>query len=194
MHQCIRELLGDIKNPAHHNVEALCKLLTTIGHKLDHPKAQSYMSQYFDRMKMMTEKGDNPLPSRLTFMIKDVLDLRKARWRVTEVKQEQIAKYQNINLYVKNLDDTVTEEKLKEIFEPFGVITSAKLMMDGAASKGFGFVCFTTPEEATKAVTEMNNKTVGTKPIYVSLAQRKDQRRAQLVSFSRAFSLSRYRI
>merc|ERR1740133_592456 len=97
-----------------------------------------------------------------------------------KIKQEQIAKYQNVNLYVKNLDDTVTEEKLKEIFEPFGVITSAKLMMDGAASKGFGFVCFTTPEEATKAVTEMNNKIVGTKPIYVSLAQRKDQRRAQL--------------
>merc|ERR1711935_336976 len=91
-----------------------------------------------------------------------------------------IAKYQNVNLYVKNLDDTVTEEKLKEIFEPFGVITSAKLMMDGTASKGFGFVCFTTPEEATKTVTEMHNKIVGTKPIYVSLAQRKDQRRAQL--------------
>merc|ERR1740130_160620 len=88
MHQCIRELLGDIKNPAHHNVEALCKLLTTIGHKLDHPKAQSYMSQYFDRMKMMTEKGDNPLPSRLTFMIKDVLDLRRNRWRVKESQKQ----------------------------------------------------------------------------------------------------------
>merc|ERR1711971_905965 len=77
-------------------------------------------------------------------------------------------------------DDTVTEEKLKEIFEPFGVITSVKLMMEGTASRGFGFVCFTTPEEATKAVTEMNNKLVGSKPIYVSLAQRKEQRRAQL--------------
>jgi len=104
----------------------------------------------------------------------------KLKSQFDKIKQEQIAKYQNVNLYVKNLDDTVTEEKLKEIFEPFGVITSAKLMMDGAASKGFGFVCFTTPEEATKAVTEMNNKIVGTKPIYVSLAQRKDQRRAQL--------------
>lgn len=104
----------------------------------------------------------------------------KLKAQFDKIKQEQIAKYQNVNLYVKNLDDTVNEEKLKEIFEPFGVITSAKLMMDGAASKGFGFVCFTTPEEATKAVTEMNNKIVGSKPIYVSLAQRKDQRRAQL--------------
>jgi polyadenylate-binding protein len=107
---------------------------------------------------------------------------RKAKLKAQfdKIKADQIAKYQNVNLYVKNLDDTVTEENLKEIFEPFGVITSAKLMMDGTASKGFGFVCFTTPEEATKAVTEMNNKLVGTKPIYVSLAQRKDQRRAQL--------------
>merc|ERR1711998_88466 len=104
----------------------------------------------------------------------------KLKAQFDKIKQEQIAKYQNVNLYVKNLDDTVTEEKLKELFEPFGVITSAKLMMDGAASKGFGFVCFTTPEEATKAVTEMNNKLVGAKPIYVSLAQRKEQRRAQL--------------
>eukprot|EP00656_Telonema_subtile_P008330 TRINITY_DN138_c0_g1_i2.p1 TRINITY_DN138_c0_g1~~TRINITY_DN138_c0_g1_i2.p1 ORF type:complete len:480 (-),score=156.11 TRINITY_DN138_c0_g1_i2:47-1486(-) len=104
----------------------------------------------------------------------------KLKAQFDKIKADQIAKYQNVNLYVKNLDDTVTEESLREIFEPFGVITSAKLMMDGAASKGFGFVCFTTPEEATKAVTEMNNKLIGTKPIYVSLAQRKDQRRAQL--------------
>jgi polyadenylate-binding protein len=104
----------------------------------------------------------------------------KLKAQFDKIKQDQILKYQNVNLYVKNLDDSVTEEKLKEMFEPFGVITSAKLMMDGTASKGFGFVCFTTPEEATKAVTDMNNKLIGSKPIYVSLAQRKDQRRAQL--------------
>eukprot|EP00657_Telonema_sp_P-1_P009014 TRINITY_DN31_c0_g1_i2.p1 TRINITY_DN31_c0_g1~~TRINITY_DN31_c0_g1_i2.p1 ORF type:complete len:504 (-),score=228.06 TRINITY_DN31_c0_g1_i2:23-1534(-) len=104
----------------------------------------------------------------------------KLKAQFDKIKQDQIAKYLNVNLYVKNLDDSVTEEKLKELFEPFGVITSAKLMMDGTTSRGFGFVCFTTPEEATKAVTEMNNRIVGSKPIYVSLAQRKDQRRAQL--------------
>jgi len=39
---------------------------------------------------------------------------------------------------------------------------------------------FSSPEEATKAVTEMNGKIVGSKPLYVALAQRKELRKAQL--------------
>jgi len=97
------------------------------------------------------------------------------------LKRERMSKYQGVNLYVKNLDDSVDDEKLRSEFASCGTITSAKVMGDDKGqSKGFGFVCFSTPEEATKAVTEMNGKMIASKPIYVALAQRKEQRRAQL--------------
>lgn len=143
---------------------------------------------------------------------------------------EKASKYQGVNLYVKNLEDDVDDEKLRDLFTPFGAITSAKVMRDSAAetaeaeekekkeeektkenkkeeaeadveadgeadgekktspkekrtlgkSKGFGFVCFNNPDEATKAVAEMNQRMVNGKPLYVALAQRKDVRKSQL--------------
>jgi len=97
------------------------------------------------------------------------------------MKMEHMTKYQGVNLYIKNLDDDIDDTKLRGIFDQFGTITSAKVMSDPKGqSKGFGFVCFSTPEEATKAVTEMNGKIVGSKPLYVALAQRKELRKAQL--------------
>ncbi|KAH8599947.1 hypothetical protein B0O99DRAFT_503584 [Bisporella sp. PMI_857] len=142
---------------------------------------------------------------------------------------EKASKYQGVNLYVKNLEDDVDDDKLRELFAPYGTITSAKVMRDTAAetaeaeekkeksddeknkenvktetegegeedseknsstpkpekralgkSKGFGFVCFQNPDEATKAVTEMNQRMVNGKPLYVALAQRKDVRKSQL--------------
>ena len=55
-------------------------------------------------------------------------------------------------------------------------------MSEGGRSRGFGFVCFSAPDEATKAVTEMNGSIVGSKSLYVALAQRKDERRMHLTN------------
>ncbi|KHN78058.1 Polyadenylate-binding protein 1 [Toxocara canis] len=103
--------------------------------------------------------------------------------RYEQQKADCMRRYQGVNLYVKNLDDTVDDEVLKQNFESYGKITSAKVMCDdNNRSKGFGFVCFEKPDEATKAVREMNGKMMCTKPLYVALAQRKEDRRAQLAS------------
>lgn len=102
--------------------------------------------------------------------------------RFEQLKLERMNRYQGVNLYVKNLDDTIDDERLRKEFSPFGTITSAKVMMEDGRSKGFGFVCFSSPEEATKAVTEMNGRIVGSKPLYVALAQRKEDRKAHLTS------------
>ncbi|TPX60707.1 hypothetical protein PhCBS80983_g01590 [Powellomyces hirtus] len=104
------------------------------------------------------------------------------RRQYERIREEKLNKYQGVNLYVKNLDDSIDDEKLRQEFSVYGVITSAKVMRDEktGTSKGFGFVCFSSPEEATKAVTDMNGRMIASKPIYVALAQRKEIRRQQL--------------
>lgn len=98
------------------------------------------------------------------------------------IKLERMNRYQGVNLYIKNLDDSVDDDKLREEFSQFGTITSAKVMVEDGRSKGFGFVCFSSPEEATKAVTDMNGRILISKPLYVALAQRREDRKAHLTS------------
>merc|ERR1711988_349596 len=98
------------------------------------------------------------------------------------LKMERLNRYQGVNLYVKNLDDSIDDERLRKEFSQFGTITSAKVMGEPGRSRGFGFVCFSSPEEVTKAVTEMNGRILVSKPLYVALAQRKEDRKAHLAS------------
>jgi len=107
------------------------------------------------------------------------MELKK---KFEQMKLERMTRFQGVNLYVKNLDDTIDDERLRTEFAPFGTITSAKVMNEEGRSKGFGFVCFSSPEEATKAVTEMNGRIIVSKPLYVALAQRKEDRKAHLAS------------
>eukprot|EP00897_Mesotaenium_endlicherianum_P011020 jgi/Mesen1/9947/ME000071S09364 len=106
---------------------------------------------------------------------------RMLRQQFEEKRIERMQKYQGVNLYIKNLDDAVDQDQIKAEFSPYGTITSAKIMKnEKGGSKGFGFVCFSTPEEAAKAVSEVHGRMINGKPIYVALAQRKEDRRVQL--------------
>ncbi|KAH7659216.1 translation initiation factor 4G protein [Dioscorea alata] len=79
MHECIKKLLGQYPNPDEEDIEALCKLMSTIGQMIDHQKAKEHMDAYFE---MMLNLSTNPkLSSRLRFMLKDAIDLRKNRWQ-----------------------------------------------------------------------------------------------------------------
>ncbi|KAG6588672.1 Polyadenylate-binding protein 8, partial [Cucurbita argyrosperma subsp. sororia] len=101
--------------------------------------------------------------------------------RFEQSVKEAADKYQGTNLYVKNLDDSIDDDKLKELFSAFGTITSYKVMRDpNGMSRGSGFVAFSTPEEAARALGEMNGRIIVSKPLYVALAQRKEDRRARL--------------
>jgi polyadenylate-binding protein len=109
---------------------------------------------------------------------------REIKSKVDALQQEKLAKFNGMNLFVKNLDDSITEDILKETFDKFGTITSAKIVRDEqlGTSKGFGYVCYSSPEEATRAVSELNGKILRSKPITVTLHQSKTQRAAHLAA------------
>uniref|UniRef100_A0A673HIU0 Polyadenylate-binding protein n=1 Tax=Sinocyclocheilus rhinocerous TaxID=307959 RepID=A0A673HIU0_9TELE len=138
-----------------------------------------------DAQRAVDEMNGKELNGKLMYVgraQKKVERQTELKRKFEQMKQDRMTRYQGVNLYVKNLDDGLDDERLRKEFSPFGTITSAKVMMDGGRSKGFGFVCFSSPEEATKAVTEMNGRIVATKPLYVALAQRKEERQAHLTN------------
>ncbi|XP_027337614.1 eukaryotic translation initiation factor 4G-like isoform X2 [Abrus precatorius] len=79
MHECIKKLLGQFQDHDEEDIEALCKLMSTIGEMIDHPKAKEHMDAYFERMRLLSNNMN--LSSRVRFMLKDVIDLRKNKWQ-----------------------------------------------------------------------------------------------------------------
>jgi len=149
------------------------------GHGFINFKEPGSAEQACKEMNDTDLNGKRLFVGRFQKKVERVSQLKKLH---EEKKQERQNRYMGINLYIKNLDDTIDDERLRKEFASFGTITSAKVMSEGGRSKGFGFVCFSAPEEATKAVTDMNGRIVGSKPLYVALAQRKEDRKNHLAN------------
>lgn len=82
MHSCITLLIEkEVKDYDEETLECLCKLLTTIGSKMEKENNQD-LSGYFDKMGDIVKHRDQyKISSRIRFMIQDVIDLRRNGWQ-----------------------------------------------------------------------------------------------------------------
>ncbi|KJR82327.1 translation initiation factor 4G [Sporothrix schenckii 1099-18] len=86
MHECVRKLVDYETTPDEAEIESLSKLLRTVGANLDGTdKGRPMMDAYFVRIKNVIDIPD--LPSRLKFMLMDVVDLRNRNWVSTEANK-----------------------------------------------------------------------------------------------------------
>lgn len=79
-----------------------------------------------------------------------------------------------MKLLVRNLARGTTEPELKALFESFGAVQSASLVLDekSGGSKGFGFVEMPKPGEAKAAMKSLNGSDVAGNKIRVKRAEK----------------------
>ncbi|HEY5622232.1 MAG TPA: RNA-binding protein [Gammaproteobacteria bacterium] len=83
-----------------------------------------------------------------------------------------------MNIYVGNLSYSLSESELRDAFAEYGEISSVKILMDRETgrSRGFGFVEMPNQSEAETAVSELNGKEVGGRPLRVNEARPREPR------------------
>lgn len=79
-------------------------------------------------------------------------------------------------MYVSNLGFHASDADLRELFNPFGKVSSAKVIMDRTSgrSRGFGFVEMVSASEAAKAMDTLDGKEVNGKRIAVWAAKERE--------------------
>ncbi|MGC8824299.1 MAG: RNA recognition motif domain-containing protein [Bacteroidales bacterium] len=77
-----------------------------------------------------------------------------------------------MNIFVAQLNFKIQSDSLREIFEEYGTVTSAKVIVDqmSGRSKGYGFVEMANDDEALRAIEELNGAEVEGKTIVVKKA------------------------
>jgi len=86
-----------------------------------------------------------------------------------------------MNIYVSNLSFNVQDEGLKEFFNPYGEVTSAKIINDKftGKSRGFGFVEMSDSAASQKAIAELDGATVDGRSIKVMEAKPREDKPAR---------------
>ncbi len=101
-----------------------------------------------------------------------------------------------MNIYIANLNFDVQDEGLKNMFSPYGEVTSAKVITDRATgkSRGFGFVEMADEAASTKAIAGLDGATVEDRTISVSIAKPKEDRPSRGTGFNsgKSYNENRY--
>ena len=114
-------------------------------------------------------------------IVTDLLDKATIQLENEEKIEKMAEERRNRNLFVKNLPFSVNSGQLRAAFQEFGNIFSARVMTERSGnSRGFGFVCFGTRAEAEAAQKKMDGRWVFGRRLYVSFAQAKAERAAEL--------------
>ena len=84
----------------------------------------------------------------------------------------------NNKLYVGNLAYSVRDQDLQDSFGAYGMVQSAKVMMDRdtGRSKGFGFVEMGSDAEAESAINGLNGQPLAGRSIVVNVARPREER------------------
>ncbi len=82
-----------------------------------------------------------------------------------------------MNIYAGNLPHTVSEERLRELFEGFGHVASVTMIKDKftGALRGFAFVEMPSAHEAQQAISSLNGKEIDGQRIKVNEARPKEE-------------------
>lgn len=84
-----------------------------------------------------------------------------------------------MNIYVGNLSYGVSDDNLREVFEAFGEVSSAKVITDrhSGRSKGFGFVEMDNDAEANAAIEQLDGAEIDGRPVKVNEARPREDNR-----------------
>ena len=79
----------------------------------------------------------------------------------------------SINIYCGNLSFDLSEGELKNLFETYGEVDSAKIIVDQftGRSRGFGFIEMRNREEGLKAIQELDTKDLKGRSLKVNEAR-----------------------
>ncbi|MFI3296094.1 MAG: RNA-binding protein [bacterium] len=83
-----------------------------------------------------------------------------------------------MNIFIGSLPFAVRDEALREIFEAYGEVSSARVITDKftGRSKGFGFVEMDDDAAAKQAIEQLNGSEVQGRAIVVNEAQPREER------------------